>query len=142
VNTLRVLSPWTQVGTTRAGKPKYRPQVLLDHPQGPGESCLTATGKAVGAAPPSPNVHVAELVVSDARLAALQADLNYAGVILWVDTIAPPDQPPTSQEADNLQAALDAQTSGLVHVSAPAIDPSATRGDNEATITAWTQRLG
>jgi hypothetical protein len=134
VNTLRVLSPWTQVGTTRAGKPMYRPQVLLDHPLGIGESCLTATGKAIGAAVPSPNVHVAELLVSDATLAAIQADARYAGGILWVNDGS---AVPTASQYSNLSSFLNTKYGAV-----PAgVSSTNTQTQNEAAITSWTQTL-
>jgi hypothetical protein len=135
MNTIRLLSPIVQ-DTIARGRTRYRSKVVVDYPP---LSFVNATGIGVTGLP-SPNLQVAELVVDDATLAAIQADVNYAGGVLWIDTQAPPDQPPATEEFNNLQAALAAQTQGKL-TAAPALDPGNTRAQNEAIITAWTQQL-
>jgi hypothetical protein len=78
MNRVRLLTPW---GTK--GKAGNFPQVLLDHPPVAHETYQDVTGQPAANIKPSPNVYTVELVCTDATLAALQADPNYAPGILW-----------------------------------------------------------
>jgi hypothetical protein len=80
MNRVRLLTAWKGAGTRTD---KHRPAVADDHPLGPGESWSDVTGQPVASLLPAPNVHTVELVCTDASLAALQADSNYAPGILW-----------------------------------------------------------
>jgi len=80
MNRIRLLTPWGGNGTRGDS---YRPQVIIDHPLGPGESWSDVTGQSAASILPAPNVFTVEMVCTDATLAVLQSDTNYASGILW-----------------------------------------------------------